>query len=323
MTEDAGKDSSDRYANLAEYDLVIAFDPDWSLLQSDQLAALEKWVNMQAGGLILIAGPVNTYNLAAAGQPRQAQTDSDLLPVVLQDSRLQGLNNDRSSTEPWRLNFPGATADMEFLNLDEEIKESLPGWEEFFTGKSRADVKPNDPVLRGFYGYYPVDTVKPSATVVATFGDPRAKLRTGDKQQPYLAVMPYGSGKVVYVGSGETWRLRGYRELYFERFWLKLARYAGSGNLTRLSRRGVLVMGQQFSAGQFVTVEAQLFGRDLRPLPQNLTPKVKLQPPSGVVMPTAYDMRPKPTQGSDWAGWFQTRLPGDVGRGISARFADS
>ena len=308
MSEETGKDSTDRYANLAEYDLVIAFDPDWSQLQSDQLAALEKWINMQAGGLILVAGPVNTFNLARPANRDKLKPLLDLLPVALQDSRLQSLSNERSSTEPWRLHFPGATAEMEFLNLDEEIKEPLPGWEEFFTGKSRAEVKPTDPVLRGFYGYYPVESVKPSGTVIATFADPRAKLRGNDKEQPYLAAMPYGSGKVVYLGSGETWRLRGYRELYFERFWLKLARYAGSGNLTRLSRRGVLVMGQQFSAGQFVTVEAQLFGRDLRPLAQSLVPKVQLKPPSGVTMPTAYEMRPKPTQGSDWSGWFQTRF---------------
>src|SRR5262249_33329851 len=177
MSEETGKDASDRYANLAEYDLVIAFDPDWSLLSSDQLAALEKWVNMQAGGLILVAGPVNTYNLARPANRDKLKPLLDLLPVVLQDSRLQSLSNERASTDAWRLHFPGATADMEFLNLDEEAKEALPGWEEFFTGKSRAEVKPTDPVLRGYYGYYPVESVKPSATVIATFSDPRAKLK--------------------------------------------------------------------------------------------------------------------------------------------------
>ncbi|HEV8060688.1 MAG TPA: vWA domain-containing protein, partial [Gemmataceae bacterium] len=203
MSEEPGREgSTDRYANLAEYDLVIAFDPDWSLLQSDQLAALEKWVNMQAGGLILVAGPVNTFNLARPANRDKLKPFLDLLPVVLQDSRLQSLSNERSSTDPWRLHFPGATADMEFLNLDEEIKEALPGWEEYFTGKSRADVKPADPVMRGFYSYYPVENVKPSATVIATFADPRAKLRGSDKEQPYLVSMPYGSGKVVYIGSG-------------------------------------------------------------------------------------------------------------------------
>ncbi len=138
MSEEPGREgATDRYANLAEYDLVIAFDPDWSQLQSDQSAALEKWVNMQAGGLILVAGPVNTFNLARPANRDKLKPILDILPVVLQDSRLQSLSNERSSTDPWRLHFPGATADMEFLNLDEETKEALPGWEEFFTGKSR------------------------------------------------------------------------------------------------------------------------------------------------------------------------------------------
>ena len=57
--------------------------------------------------------------------------------MILQDSRLLGLggSGDRPTGEPWRLNFPGATAEMEFLKLDEESKEPLSGWEEFFRGR--------------------------------------------------------------------------------------------------------------------------------------------------------------------------------------------
>src|SRR5207245_9074907 len=108
------------------------------------------------------------------------------------------------------------------------------------------------PVGRGSSSCAPVRDVKPSATVVATCADPRARIDSGQKEQPYLVVMPFGSGKVVYLGSGETWRLRQYREVYHERFWTKLARYAGLGNLTRQSRRGVSVMGREFHAEQFV-----------------------------------------------------------------------
>src|SRR5207248_743486 len=142
---------------------------------------------------------------------------------------------------------------------------------------------------------------------VATFADPRARLSSG-QEQPFLVTMPYGSGKVVYLGAGEMWRLRMCREVFHERFWTKLARYAGSGNLTRLSRRGVLVLGQEFTAGQFVRLEAQLFGRDLQPLSRTAVPKLKLTPPTGVTMPANVDLQPKPTQGGAWNGWFQARF---------------
>jgi hypothetical protein len=295
----------DKYYNLAQYDLVIAFDPDWSKLSDQQLGLLEKWVNLHAGGLILVAGPVNTYELARPAKRELVRPILDLFPVILQDSRISGLGFERPTNEPWRLNFPGATAEMEFLKLEEESKDALAGWEEFFTGRQSGDVGRDTPMRRGFYNFYPVEGVKPSATVIATFSDPRANLRDG-KEQPYLVSMPYGSGKVVYIGSGETRRLRQYREAYHERFWTKLARYAGSGNLSRSSRRGVLVMGREFTAGQFVRLEAQLFGRDLQPLATSAVPKVQLKPPTGVQMSTTLDLQAKP--GQDGNGWFQGRF---------------
>src|SRR5262249_35146012 len=215
----------------------------------------------------------------------------------------------RPTTDPWRLNFPGATADMEFLKLDEESKEPLAGWEEFFTGRSRGEAgKDQGPVRRGFFNYYPVKGPKPNANVVATFADPRARLTDG-KEQPYLVTMPYGSGKVVYLGSGEVWRFRQYREVYFERFWTKLARYAGSGNLTRQNRRGLIVMGSTFVAQNFVRMEAQLFDRNMQPLARTAKPKVEVKPPSGVTMqPNTFEMSAKPGQGAESTGWFAGRF---------------
>jgi hypothetical protein len=306
LGDDAASDKADdRYYSLSQYDLIIAFDPDWTLLQPEQLAALEKWVNAQAGGLILIAGPVNTYQLSRLNNRDKVKPILDLFPVTLQDSVLQGLGIDRPTTEPWRLNFPGATADMEFLKLDEEAKDPMDGWEKFFSGKPKAETGKDTPTLRGFYSYYPVGGVKESAVVVATFSDPRARLREGAKEHPYLVTMPYGSGKVVYLGSPESWRLRQYRELYHERFWMKLARYAGSGNITRLSRRGVLVLGREYAEGQLVRFEAQLFGRDFLPLSASSSPKAQVKPPAGGVAPPPVELKAKPSAGSEWSGWFQ------------------
>src|SRR5262249_53287323 len=66
------------------------------------------------------------------------------------------------------------------------------------------------------------------------------------------------------------------------------------------------VMGQEFTAGQFVPMEAQLFGRDLKPLPETATPQIQVQPPHGE--PLKFDLKAKPHQASEWAGWFQTRF---------------
>src|SRR5438132_19687 len=139
---DEASDTADRrYYNLSQYDLIMAFDPEWQRLTAEQMNVLEKWVNLQAGGLIFVAGPINTFELARLGNRDQLKPILNLYPVILQDSRLLGLpgSSDRPTGEPWRLNFPGATAEMEFLKLDEEGNDALAGWEEFFTGLKKGE----------------------------------------------------------------------------------------------------------------------------------------------------------------------------------------
>ena len=45
-------------------------------------------------------------------------------------------------------------------------------------------------------------------------------------ETPYLAVMPFGDGRVVYLGSAEMWRIRRVDARAHERFWTKLIDYA-------------------------------------------------------------------------------------------------
>jgi hypothetical protein len=310
--EDDPSDTPDtKYDNLGQYDVIIAFDPDWTQLSTEQLTLLEQWVGTHAGGLVLVAGPVSTFQLARGVNVDKIKPIIDLFPVFLEDSRLQGVGVERPTTEPWRLNFPGATSEMEFLKLDEESKEPLSGWEEFFSGAARGQSDKSQPPRRGFFNYYPVKGAKPNATVVATFSDPRARLTDG-KEHPYLVTMPYGSGKVVFIGSGEMWRLRQLRpsgEVYHERFWTKLARYAGSGNLTKQNQHGIIVMGKTFTANNFVSVDARLFNRDMQPLDPRSRPKVEIKPPPGVTMAQhTFEMQAKPGQEKEATGWFTGRF---------------
>src|SRR5262249_49179455 len=145
--------------------------------------------------------------------------------------------------------FPGVGDDTEFLKLDEEKAGGGPlaGWADFFDGG--AQTQKNENPERGFYDFYPVFNKKSAAITVATYTDPIGLLKIGDeiKEQPYLVTMAYGSGKVVWIGSGETWRLRKYREAYHERFWTKLARYVSSAKLTQQSSQISLHVGTEFT----------------------------------------------------------------------------
>jgi hypothetical protein len=307
LQDESADKPDERLYNLAAYDLIIAFDPDWTRLRAEQLALLERWVGTHGGGLVVVGGPVYTNEMVRPGQRDKLKPVLDLYPVVLQDSRIQEI--ERGATEPWRLNFPGATNEMEFLRLDEDPnKDLLAGWEEFFSGTTKG-VAGGKTLVHGFYNYYPVERAKEGATVVATFTDPRARLADG-KEQPYIVTMPYGSGKVVWLGAGEFWRLREAHESFLERFWTKLCRYAGSGNATRLTRRISLVMGKTFTANHYVNVDAQIFGRDLLPLPENTKdrPTLVVRPPAGTgERERTVELGPRPSQG-EWNGWFTARF---------------
>ena len=43
---------------LFEYDAIIFFDPDWTTFSVDALDMLDRWLAQQAGGMVLVAGPV-------------------------------------------------------------------------------------------------------------------------------------------------------------------------------------------------------------------------------------------------------------------------
>jgi uncharacterized membrane protein len=301
-------DPKEKYYNLDQYDVIIAFDPDWSELEPEQLRLLKTWVERQAGGLIIVGGPIHTYQLARAADADKLQTLAELFPVVPGDSVLPvnpnaGLRP--NSRKPWHLNFPGANKDMEFLKLDDDKNHPLAGWDEFFFRKEKRQTSDTE-AYRGFYSVYPVQAVKKGATVVATFADPATRLPDGS-EHPFLVVMDYPQGKIAFL-AGEVWRLRSFKEAFFERFWIKLARYVSAGTRLRQNKRGVLVMGRQFTAGQFVRIEAQLFGPDSNPLPETSQVSAWIVPALSDDPRQRQEVKLVPKRSSvQWGGWFQGR----------------
>jgi hypothetical protein len=309
---DPAETSEARYDNLASYDLVMAFDPDWSLISDKALENVERWVQ-QGGGLIHFAGPVNTLQLPRPGAQRdKLKPIVNLLPVVLKDSRVEA---DRRTDEPFPLAFHGARLEeLGFLKLDGDADTAiLAGWEQFFGKVARSEKTAKEVAERGFYTYYPVSELKEGALIIATFTDPDARLIDG-RQQPYLVSAARGRGKAVWVGSCELWRLRQYKEAYHERFLTGLARYAGAGNLSQSNSHVTLVIGRTFAAGSQVQVEAQILGKDRKPLDRKARPEVTLRLPPGVSekeVPTGFELTAKPGSDDGWfAGRFPVRSPG-------------
>lgn len=321
-TKNPDEKAEEKYYNFLQYDVIIAFDPDWTKLQPEQIALLERWVSRHNGGLIVIGGPVNTFKLTKNDFLSVTKPVIDMLPVIPMDNRVPDL--DRSTNDPWRLNFPGATTEMEYLKLDDESKEPLSGWEEFFTGRKLSEPGRDATLRRGFFDDYPLKDVKPNGTVVATFADPRARMKDG-KERPFIVTTPYQGGKVVWIGSGEIWRLRQFRESFHERFWTKLCRFASSASQTGDKGRVKIYMSRTFSTNNIIRFEARLLGRDMRPLSPKETVKGKLAVVGGGnAPPRAINLEPKinlaefdrlqtkEEQDKVWEGTFAGRFQVDI-----------
>jgi hypothetical protein len=209
--------AADKPYVLADYDVVIAFDPDWQALPKGTNKQLRDWVCKWGGSLVLIAGPVHTRWQVRPDAKGDRTPILDLFPVILDRYRIKKSVRHR---KPMILNF-SATAKAPFLKLDEQGSSVAADWDLFFYGIAE-DTKEKREVVRGFYTCYPVKTVKAKASVLATIG-------AGEQKRPYLVTMPAGVGKVVYLGSGETWRLRMYRSEFHERFWRQLVKYLVPG----------------------------------------------------------------------------------------------
>ncbi len=329
VAENSPEDNKEtHWYNLTNYDLIVAFDPDWTQLTEPQMVKLNKWVD-GGGGLILVGGDVNTVELARPGIDKTPLKNiADLYPVTLKDNRIQTL--ERETKEPHRLIFDPKmfSADMEFLNLEEPKQaaggtineEYLLGWEDFFTGKPRATADDlNKEPQRGIYNFYPVTSAKRGAKVIATFSDKFGHLDDGS-YCPYLVVNPiFGKGRTAWLGSGETWRLRGYKEAFFERFWTKLCRWAGSGSQGKQNSRIIPYIPKRFKARQEGHIEVQIRGKDQEPLSQEAKPRLTIIPPEGSgEKPREYTLSAKRTD--TWRGWFAADFEvGPAGTGYKYR----
>lgn len=302
----------DPYGTLSAFDVVIAFDVDWTLMQPSQLKLLKKWVGNESGGLIFVAGPMNTFLLAKTdvADVTGMQSLKTLVPVSVEDSRLHALKAGHDVSRPYLLKFePVVTTSKEFdfLKLDDAEEGPLAGWEKFFWGAAAKADPLKDQPLRGFHWYYPVKDIKPGATVLATFSGPpesRIKINEKDSDQPFIVTMKYGSGKTVYIGSAETWRLRQAKEVFHDRFWVNVSRFASSG-VTQKKQFGRMLAPTRAVAGKF-TFDAQIKGEDMLPLPKTARPIVEVRKKEkfGEARPVKYDLKPK-LIGGEWAGWFE------------------
>ncbi len=274
---------------LFPYDVIVAFDADWRKVSSEQQAMLRDWVFTQAGGLILVAGDVNTPSLASGGE--EMKPIQELCPVTLSSLISEALA-ETNSPQPWSIGFTRAGLEAGFLQLTDEPISSAAVWKEF----------------PGIYRCYPTAGAKAGATVFANFTDPRNETSYGPPI--WMASQFYGSGRTLYLGAGELWRLRALDEDYFERFWTKAIRELGQTRLKRGTLRGMLLPERnQYLLGQTAHIRALLSDPQFQPLAVESVSLDIVDPAGKPFLPPLRLMADKQRPGQ-YVSDFRLSLPG-------------
>ncbi len=228
-------------AELFAYDAILAFDPDWAQLSAESRADLAAWVSEQAGGLLVVAGPIYTGRWA---DQADLAVVARLYPVDVRQTVAQLPLEPTDTTERLPLRFSSEGDAATFLRLGETLADSQAAWSRF----------------GGVYTCYPAAEVREGATVYVA-----AAAAAGDL--PLVAGQFYGAGRVLYSGSAEWWRLRRLGDAPFEQFYTKLVRYLAQGRMLRGTSRGVLLVDRdRYWLGQTIAVRARLKDARLGPL---------------------------------------------------------
>jgi len=235
---------------MSQYDCVIAFDPDWRVLSPQQVEVLEHWVARLGGGLIVVAGPVNLAD-TVTGWTADPTMDKirAMYPVDVSTQRTTTILSYRTDSQPWPLKWERAGEEAEFLRPADTDTESRAIWSEF----------------PGFYSFFLVRSLKPTATLFARSSSPDAVGTTGIAA--LFAQQYYGAGRVFYIGNSEIWRLRMINDTYFEKIYAKLIRHVSQGRLLQHSQRGSLTTDKKrYSLGSTATIRATVYDSQFKPL---------------------------------------------------------
>ena len=147
-------DPKEKPYNLNEYDVIVAFDPNWKEVSQQQAEDLKLWVERQGGGFIFVPDRINTEQLARIDKNAADGFGTRLLPIL---EILPALPDDPVTISgqlppprfPRRL-YMHPIPDNDLLKIDDpppvdkkDAKEKEPandpiaGWELYFTNRDK------------------------------------------------------------------------------------------------------------------------------------------------------------------------------------------
>jgi len=228
VTQDAGDVRVALPTDAAEweaYDTLVAIDLEWRDVSDAAVEALAEWVATRGGGVVFAAAGVQTPAVVRTGLATPLRK---LLPVTLRDDPLAMSAGLAAPQDPMPVKPTPAGEAAEFLRPPRGADGEPLRWSD----------------VEGFYREpLPGDT-KPGAVVLAELGD-----------APLLVEQNYGAGRVVYLASAETWRLRRASPAWFTSLHAGLLRRVSQGRLLGGAAEGALLFDQRrYDLGDLMTL---------------------------------------------------------------------
>ncbi len=239
----------DDRAGLEPFDVFVLLDPDSQHISKELAELMHAQVVDRGVGLWWIAG--EKYTLDALRQTAPTQPLADLLPVVADmqeaDYRLINLGRAFPRPWPWELTPDGSGHPMTQLLPERDANERL--WS----------------ILAGSHFAFPIRRAKPAALVLAQQNNPTVRGDSGP--MPLVATQFVGAGRVVYLGTDETFRWRSAFKDAYDRFWVRGIRWLHEGRLLAGRGRVRLQLSEtRVELGNVVRVTADVRDDQFRPL---------------------------------------------------------
>lgn len=249
----------------AKYNLIILGDV-WSVDPAEAIKNQKKgltreqqeWIREfveNRGGLIVMPGRQHLPSSYDDKSPI-----AELLPVEFKKEKF-AIDSEKATQEyPPTLTEAGQRTD--WLTMADTPEENTEVWE-----KKLAQL--------GFHWSYPVTKLKPAATSLLV--NPRVKVGEPAQPMPILATHLFGKGRVVWIGTDETWRWRwNHQDKYFDRFWGQLIYQMGASSLLGdgAERTQIALNRSQAVVGTQSTIHVTLLDKDFNPRKE---PKVEAE----------------------------------------------
>jgi hypothetical protein len=221
--------------DLAKCDVSVFCDPAPEQIGPETAAALADRVDRDGMGLLYLAGA--PYAAELLSDPAEGRL-RDLLPVVPDAARVRALVGGGG-----------------YFEVPRAVELTPEGRGHAISGVAgEAESEAFWRAAPAVYWALPAPSAKPGAAVL---------LRCRDLLAPeglvLAAVQPYGTGRVFYCGSPETWRWRRLGISYYERFWLQAVRYCAGGRLAGAERGARISLERRsYALGEAVRVQARL-----------------------------------------------------------------